>query len=345
MANSHEQSVDQARKAHAAALRTIWDTARSIKRDTSLTAKERESLLDGVYSPLSTKDVVGATANDIHKYNLGVSFRSSISHMRHVKKSLSSQGYRIALGSNPKMQDRQFALALGLPTPKTLVHSVLPEKLPVAADTIIKPVRGAGATGVFHVDSNLTIHSIKTQNQYSHISDALSELQGKPVLVEPIWLAEEVILGAHGRPAHDIKVYTFYGKVTLVIEIARGLGEGGRSAYCYYDADGNIIDIGSQGLEAFVGGGLPDDVLEKARRLSLESPVPFLRLDFHRGAERSFLGEITPHPGDTYAGDIAEAVDKSLGRDFVEAEARLLIDLLNGKTFEAYFASYAKARP
>lgn len=343
--SAHWTYVEAAQQAHEAALNEIWSAVKKVKRDASLTPSERKTLLTELYKPLSSKDVKGFTADDIHEYRLGVSFRASISHLRHVKAALSSNGYALSLGDNPKMRDRAFARALGIPTPITLVQAQLPGDLPIVPGTVLKPIRGAGATGVFYVDNNSNIRSFKSGRRYRNIGDALTELNGRPVVNEPVWLAEEAILNEEGEPAHDLKVYMFYGEPAFIMEIVRGQGEGGAAAYCFYDPNGSVIDMGRQNTARLLTTEIPQDLFNNARTLSLESPVPFLRLDFHRGADTSYLGEITPHPGDTYAGDFYDEVDKRLGELFLKAEARLMIDLLNGKTFETYFTAYDACSP
>src|SRR5699024_10795349 len=72
---------------------------------------------------------------------------------------------------------------------------------------------------------------------------------------------------------------------------------------------------------------------------------PFLRIDFHLGAEECYLGEITPQPGAIHAEEFYEDVDKKLGQMFADAEARLYIDLLNGKDFSTYFSVYDVTSP
>src|SRR5699024_12457653 len=69
-------------------------------------------------------------------------------------------------------------------------------------------------------------------------------------------------------------------------------------------------------------------------RSSSEIPVPFLRIDFLRGEDGLIFGEFTPKPGNYDEFD--ERTDQLLGDYFLDAEARLVDDLLNGKQFGAY---------
>lgn len=136
----------------------------------------------------------------------------------------------------------------------------------------------------------------------------------------------------------------FYGEAGLIIEIARPSVDAAQARYASYGPDGTPLRFRAQ-PDDLEGVGLPGDVVEKAARISLASPVPFLRVDFHAGVDECYLGEITAHPGGTYAGEILDDLDKSMGQRFVDAEARLLVDLLNGKSFDNYFEIYEGSSP
>lgn len=53
------------------------------------------------------------------------------------------------------------------------------------------------------------------------MQEAVTELNGRRVVDEPVWLAEQVILNDNGKPAHDMKVYMFYGEPAFAMEIVR----------------------------------------------------------------------------------------------------------------------------
>ena len=153
------------------------------------------------------------------------------------------------------------------------------------------------------------------------------------------WIVEEAILDEDGELAPDIKAYMFYGEPGVYIEIRRGATGDGKVEHSVYDAKCNKMEF-SPHYSPWEGRGVPNGLTELAQRISIHAPVPFLRIDFLAGAEGSVLGEITPHPGGTYAGDLYDDVDKELGKLFLDAQARLAIDLLEGKTFDDYFAVY-----
>lgn len=333
--------IDDAVTAHEAALVRLWQLIRQVKRNQALSVSERERLLSKLYSPLSTKDIKEHFVSDGHRYSIGVSFRSSMRHMMHIKSSLTQRGLKISPGGNPKLKDRAFARQLGVPTPKTRQSRVPFSEVRTIPRSVIKPVHGAGARNVFYVHEDQTLTSIKSGRRYSTLTAAREEiLQGNTLLRQDSWIVEEAVLGPGGQPANDLKVYMFYGQVGIFLELKRNTDETNTIHYRAHNADGDPIPLGPR-YTAFQGSGIPADVLEKARKLSLACPVPFLRFDFHIGAEECYLGEITPHPGGTYAGDLYDGLDKHMGQLFLDAEARLYRDMLEGKRFTDYFRVYS----
>ena len=58
-------------------------------------------------------------------------------------------------------------------------------------------------------------------------------------------------------------------------------------------------------------------------KISLASPVPFSRIDYLSAQNLVGLGDIAPHPGGTYDGQLFDETDKELGQLYYDAEARL----------------------
>lgn len=336
----YSQQIERARKDHEDALTELWRLIKEVKQDTTLDTQRRTEYLSALYSRLSTKDLKSFFIGDSQKYKIGVSFRSSIAKTRRFKAGLRRYGWNIAPGSNSKARDRAFGERLGIPVPETLADNIGLEHLPIAPNTILKPVSGAGARGVMHIDPSRRLHSVLSGRTYDSVAEASAEMRPANRLGAPTrWSAEEAVLGADGELANDMKVYMFYGEPGIYLEIARRAGARGHDLYAVHDAAHRPISLGPK-VRSFEGNGVPDDVLDKARRISLASPVAFLRVDFHMGATECVLGEITPHPGGTYAGSLHDDVDRYLGELFVEAEARLFVDMLGSKKFEAYQEVY-----
>jgi hypothetical protein len=88
------------------------------------------------------------------------------------------------------------------------------------------------------------------------------------------------------------------------------------------------------GLE-FYGEGVNSREAEIAAKISLEIPLPFMRIDFLRSADGNLIFcEFTPRPGDFEK--LNAGTDARLGREYSAAFARLYDDVLNGKSFKLF---------
>ena len=341
------ESISQALADHHEAKRAIWRLIREVQTDSTVGKKERENALNELYGVLSDKDIKQFFVTDSTDYQIGTSFRSSMNSLLRLKHHMKLHGYEVAPRDNSKTKDREFAARFGIPVPQTLVSSIPPEALELIPNSILKPVRGSSSKGVFFVDSDLKLHSFWSGKSYATFSQAQGEIQQHvSAISENEWMVEEVILGADGQPANDLKVYTFYGVPGMFLEMKRQRPRGSTSGVLHYVSDSNREPMARGPNDRyFEGTPVPDEVIEKARILSLQSPVPFLRIDFHLGSEECYLGEITPQPGAIHAEEFYEEVDKKLGQMFADAQARLYIDLLNGKDFSTYFSVYDVTSP
>jgi hypothetical protein len=338
MTSSWAERVRAAVQARQAANEPVWDLIDAINREKGLLPEDRDAYLGALYGVLSDKDVTQSTATQSAQFDMGTSFRSHINDLRRVKARLRGLGLSIFPGGNPKLKDRAYANSLGVPVPQTYVENIKLQEIQIIPGTIIKPVSGSSSLGVFFVDAQGKIHSIRTSETYESLDEASAEIDKyKDQISSNRWLVEEAILASTGKPAHDIKVYAFYGKPGMFLEIARGAGR--TAKYATFDENGSQIGLGPR-QESFPGTGLPEEIYTYVTKLSLAAPVPFLRLDFHKGADAVYLGEITPHPGGTYAGQLYENVDAMLGQHFADARARLIRDLLRGKKFPEFQAAY-----
>lgn len=294
------ESITQALADHQEAKRAIWRLIRDVQKDSTVSQKDREEALDELYGVLSDKDIKQFFVTDSTDYQIGTSFRSSMNSLLRLKHYMNLHGYEVAPRDNSKTKDREFALQFGIPVPRTLVSSVHPDALELIPDSILKPVRGSSSKGVFFVDSDLNLHSFWSGKSYATFSQAQDEIQQHvSAISENEWMIEEVILGEDGYPANDLKVYTFYGVPGMFLEMKRQRPRGSTSGVLHYVSDSNREPMARGPNDRyFEGTPVPDEVIEKARKLSLHSPVPFLRIDFHLGAEECYLGEITPQPGE-----------------------------------------------
>ncbi|MDR7346916.1 ATP-grasp fold amidoligase family protein [Enteractinococcus fodinae] len=291
-----------------------------------------------LYDSLSDKDVRQDIVMDAVKFGVGTSFRASMNALRRTKSYARAMGQDIFPGGNDKLRDRAFGEALGIAVPKTYKKDARLEDVELIPRTILKPLKGSSSLAVFYVDDSCTLHSVRSSKTYASLAEADREIRRyKDHITVDRWVVEEAILDAANKLANDFKVYSFYGFAGMFLEIDRS--SSAKPRYATYNANGEVIKRNSREI-TFEGTGVPPSIYELSNRISLASPVPFLRLDFHIGAEALYLGEITPHPGGVHAGAIYEELDQRLGRYFAEAEARLYLDLLNGKTFPEFRQAY-----
>jgi len=325
---------------HRAALGHLRQMLHEVRSSETLAADEKERWMAALYSELGMQDVAQEHVLDVEDFEIGVSFRAQMVRLMHLKENFASQGCEISPRENDKMRDRAFAEALGVPTPTLLFRDLLAEEVEVTPNSIIKPVVGESSRGVFFVQPDGNLLSLKTRNVYSRFEEAAAEYsrwyRDAP---EPRWIGESAVLDGDGNPARDIKVFAFYGEVGMYREIVRVGGAAPSPITATYDADGQrIMYRDSDDPKRAVA--IPHEVGEMAKRISSSSPLPFLRVDFLIGDDGPVLGEITPHPGGIYAGDASDQLDRVLGKMFLEADARLTIDLLRGKDFGMYLNAY-----
>ena len=228
-----------------------------------------------------------------------------------------------------------FAQSLDVKTPAIDEAVYTVDTMPVKEGVVVKPVDGAGARGVYIIHSAEDIFDVKKSITLSTWSEFIESMQKDiqtGAVEEDAWMVEEVIYEnkAEKTPARDIKFYSFYGKVGLILEIVRDP----EVRQCWWTPSGERIETGKYEESLFHGLGVTQEEMKLAETLSSEIPVPFLRIDFLRGEDGLVFGEFTPKPGNYDEFD--QVTDQLLGDYFLDAEARLVDDLLQGKTFKTY---------
>jgi hypothetical protein len=237
---------------------------------------------------------------------------------------------------NNKIVGRDFARRLSVKTPEMLQESVPCGDIEIVSGTVIKPASGSSAHGVYLFFDEHDMYEVASKQRLASTTALRKRLsQHTKQTGNDEWLVEACITNHRGEPAHDLKFYCFYGEVGVILEIRRVPTR----QFCWWSPDGREIDVGRYHKLLFKGEGVSEEMVALAKRVSLEIPAPFMRIDFLSGRDGMYFGEFTPRPGGFDKFD--KPSDRRLGHLFLEAEARLAEDLLHGKGFEAFKESTA----
>ena len=263
----------------------------------------------------------------------GSSFKSSFINQIKVTRSLKKHlGHIPTSLLNRKTSGYKFAACFGLNSPETIADGVSLDGLKKLINScskpfIIKPRVGLGSKGVYAVFMDKIIR-IKDQKSLSPTA-LFPELERwvREEGLKDSWIVQQYI-EYKNAPAHDVKFYTFYGKVVLVRERRTSDGKS-----CWYNRDGKIVNAGIYKL--FEGDlKFPTSLIEKIERISYSIPSPFMRIDLLLGDEGYYFGEFTFLTGNFHK--FNSFYNQKLGEELNLANARLFSDLLNGKRFDAY---------
>jgi hypothetical protein len=227
-----------------------------------------------------------------------------------------------------------FAAALGLRLPAVFQSKVSHSEIRWRNSCVIKPTASSASKGVFLTNGGKTFLDLKSHEIFSD-KDELTRRIKKCLEAGQVssdsWQVEELILGKDGRwPPLDVKFYSFYGRIALAVEIQRFPA----LRYNWYDSSGKSVVTGKYKDLQFKGEGFTGAELESAAQVSLQIPLPFIRIDFLRSASGLVFGEFTPEPGKFEKFDTE--TDVALGHEYNRAAARLQDDLLAGKKFTAF---------
>lgn len=235
---------------------------------------------------------------------------------------------------NDKLSGIRLAKKLGLKTPRIYYEHTGVEQIRPTHNMVIKPAKGSSGIGVFMSGTKGGIRELNTGkhfNSWGEFLKAVREMLSNNIIESDNWLAEELICQEQGKPAVDFKFYTFYGKVGWITEIIRFP----EPKFHIMDGQGNTIDGGTYSKsQLFRGTGPTPSEIETARKVSLEIPAPFIRIDFLKGSDGMYFGEFTPRSG--IIGSLPGKRDREYGKMFHDAEARLYDDLIGGKSFDTY---------
>ena len=194
---------------------------------------------------------------------------------------------------------------------------------------LIKPIGSAGAKGVFIVHARDAVIDLNAAEWIGGL-DALRKRMA--AVGKEKWVVEEYIAkpGDPFCPAADLKFFSFYGKIGLVLEVERFPIR----RYAWWTPEGKTAPVTKFADELFAGGGFTAEQAALVQSVSAKMPLPYMRIDFMRRDERLYFGEFTPRQGDFEKYD--DDTDRMMGRHYLEAEMRLHRDLLAGKRFPEF---------
>lgn len=257
----------------------------------------------------------------IARNGIGYSFRTCITNA--VLRNYLPQNTRI-LNAFSKKATADFLSSRGYKVPEIYEYGVDVQEVLKYESCVIKPISGAGSKGVFIKTAKgyLDLRDKELITDYERFREKYSSYSKFKVLIE------ELVSNNNGR-ARDIKVFCFYGRSPLALEVIRSEN---RNYYCYYNQDMEIINSGQySSSELFEGNGFNKELFPIAQEVSSLIPLPFIRVDFLVLDDEYRLGELTPIPG-LYS-RFNDEYDIKLGKEYLLAENRLKNDLLQGKQF------------
>lgn len=264
--------------------------------------------------------------------NVG-SFRGSLS--RRIRQRQLSDTELPEYILEDKLVAYEFIDQLKIRRPKTDPKQYSMIDVPKEPRTVIKPVNGAGSRGVYLIYDENDIIDVRRSQRLSSIVE-LEESMAKDLAIqwveEDYWMVEELILEDYEKklPARDLKFYSFYGKVGLILEITRYP----EVRQCWWTEEGERIRTGKYEEQLFQGDGVTKEELQFVKRLSQKIPAPFIRIDFLRSDEGLVFGEFTAKPGNY--DEFNQTIDQRLGDYYLEAEMKLTQDLLANKPFTEF---------
>ncbi|WP_216829902.1 ATP-grasp fold amidoligase family protein [Alkalihalobacterium elongatum] len=242
-----------------------------------------------------------------------------------------------------KVDAYSFIDQLGVRRPWVSIETYTFKEIPPKEKIVIKPFDGAGSRGVYLVHSPTHIQDVKR----SEIIQSWDELQAylKADLAsgwveKDEWITEELVLESETEKtaARDLKFYCFYGKVALILEIIRFP----EVKYCWWTAAGEQVATGKYEDDRFEGNGVTEAQIQIAEKISAEIPAPFMRIDFLKSGDELVFGEFTPKPG--HYDHFDNNTDRLLGEYFLEAEGRLVKDLLLENKFTHFISFLEQSR-
>lgn len=242
-----------------------------------------------------------------------------------------------------KLKSYSFARSHGVRIPTIYGIWDSPEDIAWAAlpdQVVIKTNTGSASRGVFplrRTGGGWTIVTKTDPIAPQEIAERLRRLHSERRVGGPFF-AEELLGGGNGNTLPvEVRVSAFYGEISHVL--LRQVSDHGDTRSAKFRrilVDGTDVVLGdeepSDGLE--IPGNL-DELVGVAKRLSLNIPRAYARIDLYDIAGEVVFGELTPRPGNPDG--LSPDQDQRLGRLWERAQARLLNDVIDGGDYRLRF--------
>lgn len=277
-----------------------------------------------------------------------------MNYLEHMKQRLAGEELSVPSSYGDKRKVRQVASMLGIRTTEIYFDGKLSDldwsKLP--EEFVLKPSFASTSIGVYLLQRQadgaylnlLTGAVANTEDIESHlksISERFLKDEDKGT-----YLVEELLRDEDGNtPPKDVRLYSFFGKVGMVI-----MEDHLKNSYAeamYFDGDFEpFVDIESRygvaskalHLERISKAVRPPNartLICAAERISASVPTAFCRVDLYNTPKGVYLGEITFFPGTFYYQDrkiMHDIESERLGRIWDDAADRLVLaDLIKSK--------------
>ncbi|ALH94688.1 ATP-grasp fold amidoligase family protein [Acinetobacter equi] len=272
------------------------------------------------------------------------SFRNKVREAIYIRRdNVKSKFHDYIFSLDMKSIAYPFVENLGIKCPKLFYKNEKLENIQINdidGSFVLKPEQAHSSLGVYLChNEHGNYHELLTNRTVSKqqiIEEAFSIMKEKKFSNK--WMLEELVYPDDGKlyALDDWKFYCFYGEVGLILQKHKGID--GEITYKLYDE--SLVEAKNTGK--YIGkidSNLPlarnvRKMLDAARKLSSNVPLPFVRVDLFSSSEGVIFGEFTPFPGGFSM--FWKAWDEKLGKMWMDAEARLDRDIKNGCFQEKY---------
>ena len=235
-----------------------------------------------------------------------------------------------------KQSGEEFARMAGAVCPVSAygirLDDIKPEK-----DTVVKPMSSSGSKGVFIIRNLDDILSVEEHVSYSSWAEVKANFQksiDKKRFTDLFECRQCIYMdNKQKKPANDLKFFVFYGEIGAVMEVARYADK----TWWWWNADSSKVlahkDVIPAGIEPC---GFTEKMLKQVKELSLQIPAPFLRIDYLLGEDKLYFVEFSTFQGKGIPTleRLNPKYDKLFGTMYMQAEMRIVNDLLAGKKFD-----------